>query len=271
MSLTSMALLDLINQLDNDPDRQTELSTGFNLVQAASQAGLVNGSQDIGLVADHVGRLVQDKLLTFRSHAAGVIEPPVIWGERELQSNFDYRPTGQGRVAASNYRQDRIAEEQLQLVSGALAPGDFAVLPSDAQKSLEKYRRNQVVALQEQRPSAVIGASKNLVEATCVAVISVLRLEERFDEKRKLSTLAGEACQLLADHNNAKQLAGSLTIIRSLAAAINGLAEMRNAHGDGHGTVDITEPTMRDATFAYDSSNTIVRYMISGVKAGLTV
>ncbi len=270
MSITAMALLDLISRIDNDPNRRIELSTGFNFFRAALQEGLVNEAQGMNVVADYVGRLVEDGYLTSGSHAAGTIPPPSIWGDRELQSHYNYRPTAQGRVAASDYRRNRIEEERLQLMGAALAPLDFAFLPTNERKTLERCRNDQLCAVQEERPSAVIGASKNLAEAACLVVIELLHTEQPTSKPKKLPGLIREACQLMADKRGRKQLDGTSAISRSLAAAIDGLADFRNTHGDGHGKVRLIAPTMHEAILAYDSSNTIVRYLLNGLRPDAT-
>jgi hypothetical protein len=87
-------------------------------------------------------------------------------------------------------------------------------------------------------PALAIGSSKELVEATCKAILS--ECGETPPEKAEITDLVAlvlERLDLLAKNVSAEKKGGQSIrkVLGSLAQVVQGLAELRNLYGSGHG------------------------------------
>jgi hypothetical protein len=236
---TPPQILELIDRMYRDPLRRSELGSGWNLYQAAVREQLTPEG-DIDAVARCVGELVEDGLVAFRM-STGQSPPGAMWGSQELQQHHEYRPTAAGQAAASRTRAEQIATRHAAVLEGKLHLADHRGLDPGARAALQQH----AVALEQAlatSPAAAVGAAKDLVEAACKVVLtasgSTPRRRANLPELFKQAAAASPAVQ-----GAAPDVAGARTMIRSLLAAVHGLAEMRNTAGAGHGR---DEPSAAD-------------------------
>lgn len=115
-------------------------------------------------------------------------------------------------------------------------------------------------------PEAAVGTAKELVEAVC---LTVLARRGKTPSKRpkhlnRLARIAMEELQLLPDdireqvrgEQSAKQVLGSL------ASIVQGMAELRNLYGTGHGRADIRGVSARHARLSATSATAFAVFMM---------
>jgi hypothetical protein len=257
---TPLAILELIDRLNRDPNGRHALDGGWDLYQAAL-ADNVAPPGDADSVARCVGELVDDELVTYRSSAKPGGHPPrgVMWGSRELQEHLGYRPTPEGQSAASLYRQEQRSADARAVLDGHVMVDRHRWLKPDARNALV----DQVQALEEMllsRPAAAVGSAKDLVEAASKVVLeadgnAVRRREELPSLFRRAVEAAG---------SSEAQVPGARTLTRSMVAAAQGLAEMRNQVGTGHGQSQRSAADERHARLAAGLAATLTEYLLAG-------
>jgi hypothetical protein len=101
-----------------------------------------------------------------------------------------------------------------------------------------KANIDRMRAAVDQDPALAIGSAKELVEATCKAILADAKAEAPSDAKLpQLVTLAAKQLDLLpADVPESAEGSASIRrVLGSLANIVQGLAELRNLYGTGHG------------------------------------
>ena len=126
-------------------------------------------------------------------------------------------------------------------------------------------RINFMESLIESSPYDSIGAAKELVEIACKSIFE-LRKEE-FDKNWDLSKLMKETTKLLKltpdDISNEAKAARSIKqILGSLSAVVQGIAEVRNEYGSGHGKDSSFKGLQpRHAKLAVGAASTLAIYL----------
>jgi hypothetical protein len=259
---TPPQVLELIDRLYRDPMRRSELGVGWTLYEAAVKEQLTPAG-DIDAIARCVGELVTDGLVTYRTGGPPV--PGLLWGSRELQQYYEYRPTAAGQEAASRVRQDRATVSRQAVLERHLLLAQHQWLGEEARAALEQYAVGLDSALGGQ-PAAAIGAAKELLEAACRVVLAAAGTPAA--RRADLPELFQQASNLAGPATDAgRGVPGTRTLNRSLIAAVQGLAEMRNAAGSGHGRSEPSPADARHARLAAGIAVTLTEWLLSGGSA----
>lgn len=105
----------------------------------------------------------------------------------------------------------------------------------------------------DERPAAAVGAAKEIVEAACKVVLA--ERGETADARSSLSALLTRARRAAGVSD------GGLG--RSLAAAVQRLAELRNAAGGGHGRVDAPDVDVGEARLAATTASALTIFLLA--------
>ncbi|QUH04188.1 abortive infection family protein [Saccharopolyspora erythraea] len=107
--------------------------------------------------------------------------------------------------------------------------------PAAIREQLDRIAR----AVLQEDPALVIGSAKELVESTAKAVL--IEREHPVNEKDDLPALVSQCQRALGLHPSANQGPDGTDAVKKilggLSTVTNGLAELRNRYGTGHGTV----------------------------------
>ena len=126
-------------------------------------------------------------------------------------------------------------------------------------------RINFMESLIESSPYDSIGAAKELVEIACKSIFE--SRQEEFDKNWDLSKLMKETTRLLKltpdDISNEAKAAKSIKqILGSLSAVVQGIAEVRNEYGSGHGKDSNFKGLQpRHAKLAVGAASTLAIYL----------
>jgi hypothetical protein len=263
--LTPMSLLDLIDTLDSDPERRWSLNCGGDLHLAAVEVGLID-RDGRGLTANYVGQLVRDGLVICDSERR-VGDEPATWDNTELQNHFGYRPTRQGRELAVARRAERRAQRRHEVLDGRLDLYDYPWLTAQARQALGAQMVVLEDALDREFPAPTIGAAKNLVEAA--AKVALERAGRPVNDHADLVPLIKQALEAVGPPVAAGPR-GTRSLVRSLAAVVQTLGEIRNEAGDGHGKSTPSTATVHDAHLAAAAAAAIARWLLTRPTAGTT-
>jgi len=119
-------------------------------------------------------------------------------------------------------------------------------------------------------PALAIGTSKELVETTCKTILANLGEEAGSLDLGDLVKAASKQLKLLPDDvpNAAKGADAIKKTLRSLAATVSGLGEMRNYYGSGHGQDGRARGlTPRHARLAVGAASTLAMFLIETYEA----
>jgi len=156
---------------------------------------------------------------------------------------------------------------RLQRDGGGRGLGDLASLSEhfDTAVLQEHIARIQLAA--ETDPTLAIGSAKELVESVCKLV---LRHHGEPEEKKReqipqLVSRALDCLDLKAEKipDAAKAATSSKKVLGSLAGVVQGMAELRNHYGTGHGRARTGGLRTRHADLMVGASVTIVRFMMA--------
>lgn len=118
---------------------------------------------------------------------------------------------------------------------------------------------NRIGLLIEGDPGGVVAASKELIEATAKTVLQELDID--FTDREDFSALVPRAQQALG--LGAREVDGSIDgsssirrILGGLASIAQGIDEIRNAEGGGHGRSRSTRLAVRHARLAFNGART---------------
>ncbi len=148
-----------------------------------------------------------------------------------------------------------------QLDRGVTLDG-YALL-SDPDHLARRIERMETAVLKD--PDAAIGDAKELVESVCKMILEEggespdknLNLPALYKKTSKLLRLDVESVPA-----SAKGSAAAHQVLRSLAAAVQGMAELRNQIGTGHGRTRRSPAEARHARLAVGSSKTLVIFLL---------
>jgi len=118
----------------------------------------------------------------------------------------------------------------------------------------------------ETSPYQAIGVAKELIETACKSIFK--DRQEEYDKNWDLSKLMKETTKLLKitpdDISNEAKAARSIRqILGSLSAVVQGIAEVRNEYGSGHGKdSDFKGLQPRHAKLAVGASSTLAIYLL---------
>jgi hypothetical protein len=119
-------------------------------------------------------------------------------------------------------------------------------------------------------PALAIGTSKELVETTCKTILTNLGEAAGSLDLGDLVKAASKQLKLLPDDvpNAAKGADAIKKTLRSLAATVSGLGEMRNYYGSGHGQDGRARGlTPRHARLAVGAASTLAMFWIETYEA----
>jgi hypothetical protein len=130
-------------------------------------------------------------------------------------------------------------------------------MTADQQRAIGVPLTQIQTALDDGHAAAVIGAAKDLVEAACK--VGLERAGQEVPHDASLPTLfklTHAATDPYADISGRD-------LGRSLASAVQRLAELRNAAGTGHGRASVPDVAARDSRLAASSSMAISEFVLS--------
>lgn len=244
--------LDFLEALDRHTRASPsgEVATGYDMHQLAWQEGTA-ASAELS-AASWTGQLVDLGYVEPGPATGGRTHPPphrVGWSDRELQSFTSYRVTAPGRQEAERLRREQLTDATL---GQALVPASVD-LTDVAGQAVGRPLRDLRAALDDERPAAAVGAAKELVEAACKVVLA--ERGARADARGSLPAL----------FTLARRAAGMSDgdLGRSLAAAVQRLAELRNAAGGGHGRVDAPDVDMGEARLAATIASGLTIFLLA--------
>lgn len=238
-------------------------TTGYELFQAARDQGLVD-DQGIGRLAVWVGELVGEGLVVFQSQALGqpVVPPGRTWGDAELQSHFGYRVSVAGRADAERTRRLRREVQAESVLAGRLQLDGIPPVDAAGREAILSQVGAMQQALIDERWPEAVSAAKNLVESAAKAVLAARG--ETPAKGAKLSPLYREALSGEAGGGQAEPSRG-WSLARGLVGVVQGLAEMRNAVGAGHGHATPRAAEQAEAELAAGLAVVLVRHLVRAV------
>lgn len=261
---TASDLCELLDRIARSPDTVFALDGGWSLYGAVQDAGFVPAGQ-ADTVAWLVGELVTDGRLAFRSRlGAGQPTPPpgVSWVSHDLQNHVGYRLTSDGRRDAETTRKLRREREVGEALAGTLPREELRALGSAGAAAVAQHATELEVALLDGRWAAAVGASKDLVESTAHAVLAARG--EPMPPATKVTSLIRAA--LDADDERAP----GWTLARGIANVTQGLSELRNEEGSGHGRAVTSDVGAIEAEFAATTAAALAHLLVRR-HAGLRV
>jgi hypothetical protein len=148
-----------------------------------------------------------------------------------------YRGEQAGKQLIKALNRDHFSYVDGKIISG-IPVADVQEEALNVDMSQLRASVDRIRAAVEQDPSLAVGSAKELVEATCKAILT--DAGEEIPENAKLPqlvTLVAKELDLLpADVSDSTEGAASIRrVVGSLATTVQGLAELRNLFGTGHG------------------------------------
>jgi len=230
---------------------------GYELHIIAQQAGLAVHGYPIA--ANWTGVLVTLGYLTHGPLGAGDPRPMPqgYWGDADVQRVGDYRLTSAGREEAARLRREE-RELATDVALGLGLPDLIQPWMTDGQRrAIADPMRALRLALDEGHPSSAVGAAKDLAEAACKVALEGAGHPASFS-----GSLPSLFKQAFAVVEPTAELDASLG--RSLAAAAQALAEMRNTAGAGHGRAAAIEVLDRHGRLAASAACAIACFLLAG-------
>lgn len=127
-------------------------------------------------------------------------------------------------------------------------------------------RYKSIISSIDSSPSTAIGDAKELLETCCKTILKELAIG--YEDDIKINKLMKLTCEKLGVHPNSvsidhKAFATSKIILGNFSAITQGLAELRNLFGDGHGkSKDFVQLPPRYAHLAVGVSSVAVFFLI---------
>ena len=114
-------------------------------------------------------------------------------------------------------------------------------------------------------PAAVIGSAEELVETACKLILD--DYGEAYEQRSEVLELYKATAKLLrlnreAVPDSAKGSQSAQRVLQNLATAVQGLAELRNELGLGHGRTKPSPALARHARLAANSARTVVEFLL---------
>lgn len=255
--------LDFLELLDHHTRESPsgEVETAFELHQLLSQAGLAASGQ--APAAWWTGQLVHLGYVRARTHGGATREVPpgVSWTDRELDSFTGFHVTPLGREEADRIRRLRWEALTDAALGRGLPALGHAWLTDTQRAALAQPLRDLQAALDDGRQGAAVGAAKDLAESACKIVLA--HVGARPSSGASLLSLFKQAHAVAAS-----PVAGpERDLGRSLAAAVQRLAELRNRAGAGHGRDAPADLSAAHARLAATAAAAITDFILSSVTA----
>jgi hypothetical protein len=253
---TAADLCELLDRLARSSERRYGLDGGWTLYEAVRDAGLVGDGQ-VDLVAYLVGELVTDGRLAFRGRLGGGQPTPPTgapWASRDLQNHTGYYLTGDGRRDAQTTRQMRRDREVSDALAGQLPSEELAALGPTGVAAVRHNAAEMEAALLDGRWAAAVGAAKDLVESAAHSVLAARG--EPADTNTKLMQLVRAAFDAADDR------APGWSLARASVSLAQGLTELRNDEGAGHGRATAPEVGAAEAEFAAVTATALARLLV---------
>lgn len=132
--------------------------------------------------------------------------------------------------------------------------------PAAAQEGLERIARNL-----DEDPYVAIGSCKELVETVCKHILDAEGIA--YDRGDSLMDLYNKVANELGLHrdsvpDSAKASKTAKRILQNVATAVQGLAELRNEIGSGHGKTFRSAAQPRHARLALNATRTVVEFLL---------
>ena len=182
--------------------------------------------------------------------------PAGYWSDSDIQRVGDYRLTSTGREEAARLRREE-RERGTEVALGLGLPEVIQPWMTDGQRrALADPLRALRLALDEGHSSSAVGAAKDLAEAACKVALE--GAGRPAPVSGSLSSLFKHAFAVV---ERTPGLDASLG--RSLAAAAQALAEMRNTAGAGHGRAVAVEVSDRHARLAASAASAIACFVLA--------
>ena len=233
---------------------------GAEMHAIARGAGLA-GPADTSAAA-WTGRLVHLRYVTPGPALGGAPHtqpPPGPWTDDVLQTFTDYQVTSKGREEADRIHRLR-REKATDAALGHVGPILEAPSISEAQRAaiaapLKRLR----TALDHERWVDAVGSAKDLVEAACK--VTLAHASQPVPASESLPTLFKRALGAPPPDGPGGELG------RSLTAAVQRLAELRNVSGAGHGHAELRAVAPRDARIAATAAVAVCSYLLDTERA----
>ena len=172
-----------------------------------------------------------------------------------------------------NYlKRDGLAYEKGRIFSLApAAAGDVLGVISATDVSQLRLLINRMNFAVDNDPPLAVGTAKELVEACCKAVLQ--RAGEEFSSKDNIPQLVAKTTQALNLRpqdmpEEAKGVEAIKKVLGSLAQIVQGMAELRNEYGAGHGREPGRHPiSPRHARLAAGAAATLSFFLVETVEA----
>jgi hypothetical protein len=216
------------------------LCSKYNLSKGKSLMSFVSDGSDI-----QIGKLLKDLLEYYK----------VYYLDEELDETKVKRYHECKKIA------DRLISTNQNLVIGKHTESLSKAFNSE-------YITKQIAIMNEsinENPTEAIGKSKEILESCCKTIL--INKNISIDKKWKLNTLVKETCKTLKltpEHipDEVKAASTIKQILGNLASITNGMAELRNPYGSGHGKdANYKGLTSRHANLAVGSSVTAVKFL----------
>lgn len=129
------------------------------------------------------------------------------------------------------------------------------------------YIQNQIdemVEAQETNPTKAIGLAKELIESTCKSILLNYNESIEYDNLPKLLKATTKILRITPDDipDDIADAQSMKTILRSFASIVDGLANLRNKYGSGHGKPDNYKGLeSRHAKLAIGASSTLAHFL----------
>ncbi|WP_207713250.1 abortive infection family protein [Clostridium cochlearium] len=163
--------------------------------------------------------------------------------------------------------------EECKKIANRLYKGDHNLVSDTQSHKLVESFNSEYIGKQikimndsiDENPTEAIGKAKELLESCCKTILGILNIE--IDKKWSLQNLVKKTCKelkLTPEYipDEAKAASTIKQILGSLASITNGMAELRNPYGSGHGkSANYKGLTNRHANLAVGSAVTAVKFL----------
>ena len=157
-----------------------------------------------------------------------------------LSQNSTEDAKDEARSLIANLEMDGLSYESRKIVIPQPTVVDEHIIDETLSVDVSQLHRNidRIRNAVETDPSLAIGAAKELVEACCKAILVEMGEEiDRLEEMPQLIKRVTRALDLLPENipEERKGVEAIRRVLGSLANIVQGMAELRNAYGSGHG------------------------------------
>ncbi len=145
-------------------------------------------------------------------------------------------------------------------------PLDFSNYHLLTDPDLLREKMARIDALCDEHPDEAIGHAKELVEGVCKAILKASGQDDPKAHRNMHVLYQATAVELRIAKDsvpgNAKGSASASNVLKNLQAAVQGLVELRNELGGGHGKTERSVLRPRHAHLAADSARTVSTFLL---------